>query len=144
MQFISLPLLLSTILIQVSVSTVSSFFLSASLLSRRHILLTMTSAATTSSNNNNPSSNNYWNRETSQPESYTSSKPITNSARIVCLSDPNDKNNEMLYNGSSLPEGSKVLAVGTSLDDLDLEMLKREKANVIFLSYAKVCENQQG
>ena len=102
----------------------------------------MTSAATTSSINN-PTSNNYWNRETSPSESYTASKPIINSARIVCLSDPNDKNNEILYNGSSLPDGSKVLAVGTSLDDLDLEMLKREKANVIFLSYAKVRENMQ-
>ena len=134
MQSKLLALLHTYILFQVAYP-VSCFSLFASI-PRRHILLAMTSAATTSTTKDSQSY--YWNRETSQAEQYSASKPIIKQARIICLSDLNDKNNDLLYNGSKLPEGSKVLSVGTSMDYFDLEMLKKEKANVIFVSHAKV------
>jgi len=100
----------------------------------------MTSAATTNSNNDKK----YWNRETSQHEESLDSKPIIKSARIICLSDPNDDNNAALYGTSTttsvLPEGSKVLSIGSSIEDFDLDMLNKEKANVIFVSHAKARE----
>jgi phosphoglycerate dehydrogenase-like enzyme len=129
------------LLLPLKIITVSSFSLSATaLLPRRHILLAMTSAVTTSTtNSDNNNGQNYWNRETSkldQSQSKIESKPIINQAKIICISDPKDVNNVLLYkeDGSALPKGSKVLAIGSSMDDFDVEALKKEKANVIFVS----------
>ena len=71
-----------------------------------------------------PGADAYWNRETSKHGEGYSGKVIKE-AKIVCLSDPDDKDNEPLYRGGDkLPEGSSVLAVGTALEDFDLEALK--------------------
>lgn len=121
------------------ISSVSSFSLSSTIIPRRTILIAMTSAVSTS-DSSTTSNAAYWNRETSKPEDYSASKPIVNAARIVCLSDPNDKSNSALYGGENLPEGSKILSIGTSINDFDTEMLKNEKANVIFTSHAQARE----
>ena len=79
----------------------------------------------------------YWNRENSKHgEGY--SGEIIKEARIVCLSDPDDKDNQALYEGGdNLPEGSSVLAVGATLDDFDLAALKEAQPNVVFVSHPK-------
>lgn len=98
----------------------------------------MSSSAAASTTANNNSSSKYWNRETSQPEQYTRTKSIVKNANIICLSDANDKSNAMLFKDGSLPNGSKLLAIGSSMDDFDLDVLKNEQANVIFVSHPKV------
>ena len=82
-----------------------------------------------------PGADAYWNRETSKHGEGYSGKVIKE-AKIVCLSDPDDKDNEPLYRGGDkLPEGSSVLAVGTALEDFDLEALKEAQPNVVFVSH---------
>lgn len=84
-----------------------------------------------------PGADAYWNRETSKHGEGYSGKVIKE-AKIVCLSDPDDKDNEPLYRGGDkLPEGSSVLAVGTALEDFDLEALKEAQPNVVFVSHPK-------
>jgi len=92
----------------------------------------------------------YWNRETSKPGQYLVSSPIIKEAKIICLSDPNDGSNSMIYSYDAeqgkcvsspcLPQGVEVIAVGTQIDDFDVEKLKGEKPNVIFCSHAKARE----
>jgi len=77
----------------------------------------------------------YWNRETSQPTSKFEG-PITKEARILALCDPSDAYNKPLYDGP-LPEGSKLLAVGSSLADFDQESIIDQDPNVIFVSHPK-------
>jgi len=80
----------------------------------------------------------YWNRETSKP-STSNSAPIVKEARILALCDPNDAYNEPLYNGP-LPEGAKLLKVGTSLSDFDITSIIEQKPNVIFVSHPQARE----
>lgn len=75
----------------------------------------------------------YWNRETSQPTS-TFEGAITKEARILALCDPSDAYNKPLYDGP-LPEGSKLLAVGSTLADFDPESIIDQDPNVIFVSH---------
>lgn len=75
----------------------------------------------------------YWNRETSQP-SATHDGPIVKEARILALCDPGDANNQPLYEGP-LPEGSRLLRVGTCLSDFDDESIAGEEPNVVFVSH---------
>lgn len=140
-----------------TLSASSSASPSSSLLflhSRRHILQTMASSSTiiTESNNINNINNNhgfdetkYWNREVSHKKEFT--QPIIKNANIICLSDANDVANAQLYNNNNnnslllgLPQGSKVLAIGTSIQDFDLTILKQEKPNVIFISNPKALD----
>jgi phosphoglycerate dehydrogenase-like enzyme len=81
----------------------------------------------------------YWNRETSARKQYSTTSPITQEANIICISDPNDDANQMLYKGN-LPEGAKVLVIGSQMSDFDVEKLKESKANVIFSSHPKARE----
>ena len=81
-----------------------------------------------------PAGGKFWNRETSVENDY--SGKVTNEARIVCLSDPNDPNNDPLYH-KDLPEGCRLVAVGASYEEFDLELLQREKPNVVFVSHPK-------
>jgi phosphoglycerate dehydrogenase-like enzyme len=80
-----------------------------------------------------PSTSNYWNRETSHPFSKHEG-PITKEARILALSDPGDAYNKPLYDGP-LPEGSKLLAIGSTLADFDKESIINQSPNVIFVSH---------
>lgn len=75
----------------------------------------------------------YWNRETSKP-SLESDGKIIKEARILALCDPEDSNNAPLYKGP-LPEGSKLLAIGSSLADFDHDSIAQEEPNVIFVSH---------
>lgn len=81
---------------------------------------------------------NYWNRETSQPTSQYEGA-ITKEARILALCDPNDAYNKPLYNGP-LPDGSKLLAIGSTLADFDNESIINQNPNVIFVSHPKARE----
>jgi len=83
------------------------------------------------------SSNNmdtlYWNRETGkQGEAYNGQ--IIKEARILALCDPSDQYNEPLYTGA-LPEGTKLLKVGTQLSDFTDSSIIEQKPNVIFVSH---------
>lgn len=83
----------------------------------------------------------YWNREeyasnTSFSEEFKDS-PLVREARIVSLSFPGDVNNvplEASGEESELPSGARLLQVGGTLEDLDLDALKAEEANVAFVS----------
>ncbi|VEU33588.1 unnamed protein product [Pseudo-nitzschia multistriata] len=81
----------------------------------------------------------YWNREafasSSSPSSFEEQAPVRE-ARIVSLSFPGDPNNAPLESetSSQLPPGARLLQVGGTLADLDLEALRKEQANVAFVS----------
>lgn len=79
----------------------------------------------------------YWNREEYATRSFPTDTPITKEARIVALASPGDPSNLPLDN---LPTGAKLLAVGTTLDEFDLDMLQKEMANVIYVSASPVRE----
>jgi phosphoglycerate dehydrogenase-like enzyme len=78
----------------------------------------------------------YWNREefaADQARSIQkdSNKPVVKEARIVSLAQINDFSNTPL---DALPEGAKLLAVGSTLEEFDMISLKQQKPNVIFVS----------
>jgi phosphoglycerate dehydrogenase-like enzyme len=80
----------------------------------------------------------YWTtREDSTPSDF--SGPVTQQARILSLADPNDPNNVPLHKGV-LPEGASLLAIGTSLEEFDIETLKAAEPNVLFVSHPKARE----
>lgn len=81
----------------------------------------------------------YWNREASTRKQYDSSKPVIKEARIVCISDPQDDSNSVLYK-RDLPDKAKIVAIGIGIDDFDIDTLKKQNANVIFCSHAKARE----
>ena len=60
-------------------------------------------------------------------------------AKIICLSDPFDPDNDRLYS-EFLPQGSKVVAIGSSIDDFDILTLREQKPNVVFVSHPKARE----
>lgn len=95
-------------------------------------------STTTTTSLNMTSKPNYWNRETSQPTSQYEGA-ITKEARILALCDPNDAYNKPLYNGP-LPDGSKLLAIGSTLADFDNESIINQNPNVIFVSHPKARE----
>ena len=92
------------------------------------------SSRSLSSSNTMP---NFWNREESTPRSFAPDKPIVKQARILSLSNSEDPANAALHKGN-LPEGSKLLAIGTKIEEFDLESLKKEEPNAIFVSHPKV------
>ena len=79
----------------------------------------------------------YWNRETCKPTTYD--EPIIKEARILALCDPSDVYNELLYKGP-LPEGAKLVKVGSSLDDFTDSTIIEQSPNVIFVSHPKARE----
>lgn len=83
------------------------------------------------------STTKYWNREESMPRTFSSTKPVVKQAKIVSLSLADDPANAPLHQGA-LPEGSSLLAVGTNIAELDIERLKQEEPNVLFVSHAQV------
>lgn len=83
------------------------------------------------------SSAQYWNREDTKPSTFEC--PIVQHAKILSLSNPDDPNNAPLHKGT-LPKGAELLAIGTSLDQFDVEMLKAAEPNVLFVSHPKARE----
>jgi len=100
---------------------------------RRMTTTTSTPTSTTFDGNRNV----FWNREESQKSSF--SGPIVQSARILSLANPNDPNNEPLHTGQ-LPDRATLLAIGTSLEEFDIEQLKKDEPNVLFVSHPKARE----
>jgi len=92
----------------------------------------------------------YWNREAyaskKVSEELDDSPPIKE-ARIVSLAFPGDVNNVPLEGKgekSELPPGARLLQVGGTLQDLDLDALKNEEANVAFVSPGVTAETLAG
>jgi hypothetical protein len=88
---------------------------------------------------------NYWNREESTPLSYsTDTAPetattavVTRPARILSLSSADNPAILPLHQGD-LPEGADLLAIGTKLEEFDVETLKLQKPNVVFVGHGLV------
>ena len=89
-----------------------------------------------SSDSDKSSSSLYWNRESSQPSSSYTDGTIVKEARILALCDPNDANNQPLYDGH-LPNGAKLLKVGATLSDFDTTTIIEQCPNVLFVSHPK-------
>lgn len=88
----------------------------------------------------------YWDRalrrktspnQDGEEEQEQEQRTVLKEARILSLSDPNDDANKALHSGE-LPEGATLLAVGTSFEEFDIESLKAQKPNVIFVSHPLV------
>ena len=84
----------------------------------------------------------YWNREESTVGEFPSHGPITKEARILSLSNANDPANAPLHKAplhrGELAEGAKLLAIGTKLEEFDIEALKQQEPNVLFVSHPQV------
>ena len=80
-----------------------------------------------------------WNRETSKPRDFDTTAPIVQEARILSLTDPNDPANDpvnkALHDPSQLPKGANLLAIGTCVEEFDLEALQAQQPNVLFVSH---------
>jgi hypothetical protein len=79
----------------------------------------------------------FWNREESAPKAYSLDAPIVQEARILSLSNPDDPANARLHKGE-LPEGASLLQIGTKMEEFDIEELKKQNPNVLFVSHPKV------
>jgi len=102
-------------------------------------LLSSPSSETTNTTTTTVPMSEYWNREESSTFLSSASSAVKKEARIVSLSplNGNDPNNIPLEHptGELLPEGATVVGVfGNNLDESDIEYLKKEKCNVIFVS----------
>ena len=87
----------------------------------------------------------YYNREEwasspSKQQSLPIHKPILKEAKIISLSLDDDAN-QALHKGT-LPDGCTLLTIvgGSNEEDIDLEYLKREKPNIVFVSHPKARE----
>lgn len=85
---------------------------------------------------------NYWNNPSNKQRNYQTTTAITREAKIISLSNPDEDANSRLHHGT-LPQGATLLAIGTKLDDFDLDYLKKEQPNVIFVSHPKVNKQKQ-
>jgi len=79
-----------------------------------------------------PSSLRYWGKPQNSKNLDESS--IIREARIVSLSDPYDDANETLHSGE-LPAGAKLLEIGTKTNEFDLDALRKQEPNVMFVSH---------
>lgn len=82
----------------------------------------------------------YWDKASRSKRGIATDRTVVKNARIISLSDPNDDANKALHSGE-LPDGARLLAVGTSFEEFDLDLLKKEEPNVIFVSHPKARNN---
>jgi hypothetical protein len=104
---------------------------------RRNFFATSFSAAAAAAAATTTAMPEYWNREESAKFRTDDKQPPIKEARIISLSPPNDPNNFPLESkdDAKLPNGSKLLAVGSTLEELgNIDLLKEENPNVIFVS----------
>jgi phosphoglycerate dehydrogenase-like enzyme len=79
----------------------------------------------------------YWNREEFAADERRSfqkqnvDKPVVKEARIVSLANRDDASNTPL---EKLPRGAEILAVGSTMEELNVDLLQEKKANVIYVS----------
>jgi hypothetical protein len=75
----------------------------------------------------------FWDREYgTKADPCDLSLPIIRHAKIICLSNPMDRNNQLLYNASILPTGCEIIHIGCH--DIDYEKIRADGGNVIFVS----------
>lgn len=79
------------------------------------------------------------------PSQQQPTSVLLRTAKIVALAKPDDPSIQILLRKENekqpqqhLPEGSSLLAIGTSLEEFDLEVLREEKPNVIFIGHPGV------
>jgi phosphoglycerate dehydrogenase-like enzyme len=77
----------------------------------------------------------FWNREESQRRSFSTSQRVVKQAKIISLSDPNDCANKPLNEAKELPAGAELLQIGSSMEDFDIDKLRKQGANTIFVSH---------
>lgn len=95
----------------------------------RRAASTAAATATTSSDNK------FWNREESQKRAFTTTAPVIKPAKIISLSDPDDAANFPLHKAEKLPQGAEILSIGSCMKDFDIEKLRAQGANTIFVSH---------
>ncbi|EJK45440.1 hypothetical protein THAOC_35950 [Thalassiosira oceanica] len=76
----------------------------------------------------------YFNREESLPTKHEG--PVVKEARILALCDADDEYNRPLYEGP-LPENARLLKIGSSLAEFDVDEISEQHPNVIFVSHPK-------
>jgi len=100
----------------------------------RHFYSVSTSSLQQANKNNMDSDKTiYWNRDSSKPSDFHDGS-VVQEARILALCDPKDAYNEPLYSGP-LPEGAKLLKVGSSVADFEEKSIMEQNPNVIFVSH---------
>jgi hypothetical protein len=75
----------------------------------------------------------FWNKQVDVFHNYDDI-PITQSAKIVSISRPNEADNDLLHKGP-LPAGCELVQIVSSVEDIDIEKL--ENVNAIFCSHMK-------
>lgn len=78
-----------------------------------------------------------YSTETTAETASATAAVVTRPARILSLSSADDPANVPLHQGD-LPEGADLLAIGTKLEEFDVETLKLQKPNVVFVSHPLV------
>jgi phosphoglycerate dehydrogenase-like enzyme len=80
-----------------------------------------------------------WNRELSKPQDFDLQAPVIRNARILSLTDRNDTANDPLNDALAdptiLPHGASLLGIGGSIEELDMDKLKQQAPNVVFVSH---------
>lgn len=80
----------------------------------------------------------YWSREwveTVAEQEALLQKPVIQPARIVCLTDPNDPANRLLFNNNNNHNDEwTVLQIGMQRPDFDLVALQANNVNAVFVS----------
>jgi phosphoglycerate dehydrogenase-like enzyme len=82
----------------------------------------------------------FWNREDSQKRAFSTKSPVVKQAKIISLTDINDGANAPLNNAKDLPEGAELLQIGSSMADFDIDKLRAQGANTIFVSHPNARE----
>lgn len=81
----------------------------------------------------------YWCKERNSFGNY-GEVPIRKQAKIVCLASPEDPCNELLYADGTLPEGSIILTIATSIHDLQA-CERLGECNAVFCSHPQARES---
>jgi hypothetical protein len=75
----------------------------------------------------------FWNKQVDVFHNYDDI-PITQSAKIVSISRPNEADNDLLHKGP-LPAGCELIQIVSSVEDIEIEKLQH--VNAIFCSHMK-------
>lgn len=104
-------------------------------LTRRTIVATLSTIGMAAAAPESKQQQQFWNRELSAKRAFDLNLPAKKEANVVCVGDPNDAANHDLYKLTERTGGVKVVQVGDSVESFDTESLKKEGANVLFVSY---------
>jgi len=98
----------------------------------------MTSVSTTTEKDGT-AGGGYWNRELSGRQAYDRSAPVVRKARILCLGDPKDPANELLYSYKQDDPDVQIVAIASTKDEIETanwgsSQQQRQYPNVLFVS----------